>query len=195
MKNNSRQLIAGYYTAHIDELRCFIRERIGARGCSEDIAQDVFVRLLSGDKMITEVTLPCLVYTTARNLIIDHWRRCRTMERYEHEIKVAMAYKYGQADVVSVYSAKEITEQIERCLARMPEDSACAYRLHLYEGMKVSEISERMNIRYKIAEHRLGQARRLVRLVVSDMNRVRLLAGEADGEGLRNSGCGLRRTV
>lgn len=195
MKNNSRQLIAGYYTAHIDELRCFIRERIGFRGSPEDIAQDVFVRLLSSDKMITEVTLPCLVYTTARNLIIDHWRRCRTMEQYEHDLRLSAACHPGQADTVSVYSAREITEQIERCLARLPEDCACAYRLHLYDGMKVSEISERMNIRYKVAEHRLGQARRMVRSAVSDMNRVRLSAGKAVGEGWQNDGCGLRRTV
>ena len=36
--------------------------------------QNIFLRLLQMDKMISSVTLPCLVYTVARNLICDYWR-------------------------------------------------------------------------------------------------------------------------
>ena len=53
-----QQLITNYYIAHRDELLAFASSRLGDSRLAEDIVQDVFLRLLSTDKMITEVTLP-----------------------------------------------------------------------------------------------------------------------------------------
>ena len=64
-------LIETYYTDHRDELLAFVSSRLGGSEESEDIVQNVFLRLLTSDKMITAITLPALVYTMARNLITD----------------------------------------------------------------------------------------------------------------------------
>ena len=80
------QLITNYYIAHRDELLAFASSRLGDGSQAEDIVQDVFLRLLSSDKLITEVTLPALVYTITRNLINDYYRRHTTHEQYEHYI-------------------------------------------------------------------------------------------------------------
>ena len=82
-----QQLITNYYITHRDELLAFASSRLGDSRQAEDIVQDVFLRLLSSDKMITEVTLPALVYTITRNLINDYYRRHTTYEQYEHYIK------------------------------------------------------------------------------------------------------------
>ena len=82
-----QQLITNYYITHRDELLAFASSRLGDSRLAEDIVQDVFLRLLSTDKMITEVTLPALVYTITRNLINDYYRRHTTYEQYEHYIK------------------------------------------------------------------------------------------------------------
>ena len=69
-------IIADYYTNHYDELKKFVISRLQVVDEAEDIVQDIFVRLLQSDQMISPVTLPCLVYTMARNKIVDYWR-CR----------------------------------------------------------------------------------------------------------------------
>lgn len=153
-------LIETYYIEHRDELLAYVSSRLGGSVESEDIVQNIFVRLLTTDKMITLVTLPALVYTIARNLITDYYRRRNTYEEFEHFIK-----GFSEEDdlMESVISARELTELLERSLARVPENCREVYRLHIYGGMKVSEISQTLGEGYKSVEHRLGYARKTVR--------------------------------
>ena len=156
----NNKLITNYYIAHRDELLAFASSRLGDSCLAEDIVQDVFLRLLSTDKMITEVTLPALVYTITRNLINDYYRRHTTYEQYEHYIK-GVCSEVTTMD--SVFSAFEIMERLERGLVRLPENCREIYRLHIYGGMKVGEISRELGEGYKSVEHRLGTARKVMR--------------------------------
>lgn len=153
-------LIETYYTDHRDELLAFVSSRLGGSEESEDIVQNVFLRFLTTDKMITEVTLPALVYTITRNLITDYYRRRHTYEAFEHFIKGSSE---EDDSMESVFSARELTELLERGLIRVPENCREVYRLHIYGGMKVSEISQALGEGYKSVEHRLGTARKAVR--------------------------------
>lgn len=67
----------------------------------------------------------------------------------------------------SVFSAHEIMERMERGLARVPENCREVYRMHIYDGMKVSEISRQLGEGYKSVEYRLGTARKVVRAYLS----------------------------
>ena len=155
-----QQLITNYYITHRDELLAFVSSRLGDSRQAEDIVQDVFLRLLSTDKMITEITLPALVYTITRNLINDYYRRHTTYEQYEHYIKGVCS---EVTTMESVFSAFEIMERLERGLVRLPENCREIYRLHIYGGMKVGEISRELGEGYKSVEHRLGTARKVMR--------------------------------
>ena len=63
----------------------------------------------------------------------------------------------------SVFSAHEIMEQLEHGIAHLPENCRNIYRLHIYNGMKVGEISKELGEGYKSVEHRLGTARKVMR--------------------------------
>ena len=153
-------LIETYYRDHRDELLAFVSSRLGGAVEAEDIVQNVFLRLLTTDKMITEITLPALTYTIARNLISDYYRRRNTYEEFEHYIKRSSD---DYSSMESVISAKELTELLERGLARVPENYREIYRMHIYGGMKVGEISQALGEGYKSVEHRLGAARKALR--------------------------------
>ena len=153
-------LIETYYRDHRDELLAFVSSRLGGAVEAEDIVQNVFLRLLTTDKMITEITLPALTYTIARNLISDYYRRRNTYEEFEHYIKRSSD---DYSSMESVFSAKELTELLERGLARIPENFREIYRMHIYGGMKVGEISQALGEGYKSVEHRLGVARKALR--------------------------------
>ena len=165
-------VVEAYYASHRDELLAFVSSRLypsspllrgGAGGGgeeSEDIVQNIFLRLLTADRMITEITLPALVYTIARRLISDYYRRRHSWENYEHYLKNT---NEAAVSAESVLSIREITEQLERGLARVPENCREVYRMHIYGGMKVADISARLGEGYKSVEHRLGTARKAVR--------------------------------
>ena len=132
----------------------------------KDIVQNVFLRLLRSDKMITTITLPCLVYTIARNLIFDYWRHHQSVEEYEHFF---VRQSSSEMDVASIYSATEINEILERGIARLTDNQRVIYRMNIYEGKKVSEISETLHLSYKSVENRLGSARKEIRQYVKRM--------------------------
>ena len=157
---NNYLTLTNYYVTHRDELLAYVSSRLGNSVEAEDLVHNVFLRLLTSDKMITDVTLPSLVYTITRNLIADYYRRRTHFEAYEHYLKNTDSIDESAESVLSV---RDITEQLERGLARVPENCREIYRMHIYGGMKVAEISERLGEGYKSVEHRLGAARKLVR--------------------------------
>ncbi|EFI49369.1 RNA polymerase sigma factor [Segatella oris] len=156
-------VIADYYRRHYEEVRLFVAKRLMQHGEeAEDIVQNVFLKLMTADKMITPVTLPCLVYTTARNLICDYWRHRHYVDNYEHYIK-SNGLKTTDDNPMSVCSVAETQEFLEQGIARLTVRQQRVYRLHIYQGMKVSEISKTLAVKYKSVEHCLGDARKGVR--------------------------------
>lgn len=160
-------VIADFYTGHYEEIVAFVSSRILNDDEAEDIVQNVFMRLLNSDKMITAVTLPNLVYTIARNMIYDYWRHRKSVNEYEHYITYRMSQERDNG--MSVYSVNEISELLERGIARLADKQQVIYRMSIYGGLKISEISETLNINYKSAENRLRLARKEIRRYMARM--------------------------
>jgi RNA polymerase sigma-70 factor (ECF subfamily) len=108
-----------------------------------------------------ECTLSALTLTIARHLINDYYRRRNYRITFTQQLSTNPATSEKEAE--SVLSIREVTEFLERGLARIAEPCRDIYRLHIYEGMKVSDIAHHLNSDYKSTEYRLGIARKEVR--------------------------------
>ena len=158
---NNFQLITNYYITHRDELLTYVSARLdGGRAEAEDVVQDVFLRLLTSSRLISQTTLPALVYTAARNMIFDIRRRRSSAIDYEHCVRNVCSTELSADSVCCMH---DVVNQMERGLARLPENFREVYRLHVYDGMKTSEISDYLGCNYKSVEYRLGTARKIVR--------------------------------
>lgn len=164
----SKKIVAEYYSQHREEVLAFVMKRIGNLDDSEDIVQTIFLRILCTDKMISEVTLPCLVYTVARNLTTDYFRRRSKAVEYEHYV-VGCPFGSDCQSESSVYAAADIIEALEYGMARLDEHKRTIYRMNVIEGMKVGEISKCLDENYKSVENRLAVARREVRTFMRRM--------------------------
>ena len=162
MTNN--YLISNYYSEHRDELVSFIAVRISDTDEAKDMVQDIFLRLLRGDHLITPQTLPSLIYTMARHSVCDYYRRHRVHETFEHFVQTSdIRHQTSDISAESIISASMLMERMERTLARLPKACCDIYRLHIYDGLKVSDIALELDLPYKQVENRLGQARKAVR--------------------------------
>ena len=159
MQDNN-QLLSNYYSEHRDELISFIAVRINDAIEAEDMVQNIFLHLLRGHQLITPQTLPALVYKMARNAVSDCYRRRHVHEVYEHYLCHS---DYTDDTLESVFSAQQIMEHMEHSLARLSKACCEIYHLHIYDGMKVSDIAQQLALPYKQVENRLGQARKMVR--------------------------------
>lgn len=159
-----RDAISEYYREHFAELCQFVARQVKSESEAEDIVQDVFLSLLSYDRMITVRMLPSLIYTITRNKTYDYFRRYKRYERYEQNVA---ACKSSACDAETVYSAWEIMRLLENGIARLDTSKAQIYRMNMFDGLAVSEISMRLSVPYKKVENRLGTARREIRAYIS----------------------------
>ena len=134
--------------------------RLGDSDEAEDLVQNSFLRILTTDKMLTEQTLPALVFTVCRNQVNDYFRRRAFRHEYEHYIQGS---NNRGMSMESVFYAADIVEAMERGMIHIPENCRNIYRMHILGGMRVSEISEQTGEKYKTVENRLGLARKQMR--------------------------------
>lgn len=159
--------IGKFYKEHFNDLRAFVVSRIKESDSADDIVQNVFIRLLSIDKTLTEDKLSNLVYTIARNLIFDYYRHKKYVNDYSYYV-VSKSYT-GSCDDSSDHSVSEIMEVLDNGIQRLNENQQIIYRMNIYDDLAVSEISKTLNMNYKSVENKLGSARKVIRKYMTKM--------------------------
>ncbi|MBQ8462625.1 MAG: sigma-70 family RNA polymerase sigma factor [Prevotella sp.] len=159
---NNRTIIEDYYRKHRGDLLAFVLVRLHRNDEAEDLVQEVFLRLLSGNRPINETTLPSLVYALCRNLLTDWYRHHSVCREAEHAICRLLSENHADT-TESVLFVREINEQLERGLARVPKECHELYRMHIYGNMPIRDICRETGQPYKAVEYRLGLARKQVR--------------------------------
>ncbi len=158
-------LIAQVYEAKRDAIIGYIYKRIGKRDDAEDLAQDVFIHLLSYTTLLNETTLTNLIYTVARNLTIDYLRK-------NIRFKAASDYLYYKNERSSAITEEQIAvddlseAEVKHIYAMSPQKSRI-YCLSVHDGMSVREIATLCNISHRTVEHHIYNSRREMRQALS----------------------------
>ncbi len=159
--------IRNFYTEHYTDLHTYVNSKVRNAVLSDDIVQNVFIRLLSFDGIVDVKTIPGLVYTTARNLICDHYRHKKFKDEYAGYI--CSLPDTELCNVADECDADELRRLLESGIARLNEKQRVIYRMNVYDGLPVSEISKTLNMNYKSVENRLGSARKEMRKYMTRM--------------------------
>lgn len=166
MDSNNHLLIKDYYTANRPRLICYAQKCGMCREDAEDIVQDAFILLMTGERIINGNTLPALMRSIVANKIKDRWRHQAYIDRHEHYIKKSAI---ASEDGMSVVSMHETEMWLQKSMARLDSRSCRIYRMNMEEGKKVAEIALCLNIKYKTVENRLCMARKKVRHYMAAM--------------------------
>lgn len=158
MKPDNRTIVADYYQAHWTNVVAYVEGRIRDRAEAEDIVQELFLKLLCPDRLLSEITLPALVYTMARNAATDWWR-VRNLRR-QTALTDTLTSPYNPANYVAY---GETLTAYERGLTHLKATDRKILRLNIEQKKPVSEISLLTGLAYKQAEYRLGVARKQIR--------------------------------
>lgn len=100
---NQGQMIADFYSNHHAELVNFATSRLGNREESEDLIQDVFIKMMSFEGMINEATIKSFAFTIAANKVKDHLRRRIFRHKMEENTKYEMQLQYSHAEHMAEY--------------------------------------------------------------------------------------------
>ena len=149
-------ILSDYYQKNLSELRGFAMKIVKDEFIAKDIVQDTFIRLLNMKEIIIEGSLSALVYKTLQNLCFDYIRR--TTYRVE-AFKYIASRQSTWHDMESEIYAHDISEKLEKGISTMSKRSQMIYRMNIFEGKQVSDITKVLGISYKATENCLGRAR------------------------------------
>ena len=163
--NNLGQMIANFYTVHHAELVNYATSRLGNREESEDLVQDVFIKMMSFEGIINEATIKSFAFTIAANKIKDHLRRRIFRHKMEENAKYEMELQHSHVERVAEYH--DTLRMVNDSMARLSPACAKVYRMSLFEDMATGDIAQEMNVSKRTVESQLFISRKQVRAMLS----------------------------
>lgn len=169
--NNTRQdaLIAMTYEKMRPMVVRYVCRRLGNElmAEAEDICQEVFLQILLYKKEITVETLPRLVYTMARNHVIDYFRHhVRTIAAQDFFFRNSERARCTTEEQVAANEIEQIEQEV---VEKMPERKAAVYLLYVHFGQSIDDISSSFNISRRTVENQIFRARQDIRATFDSM--------------------------
>lgn len=164
---NNRQAFEQFYIGYFKVIRAYIAYRIPRKYEAEDLAQDVFVRLLEYGQVISRTTVSSFLFTIAHNLVIDTLRRHYCREEAMEEWKRC-------ADTLADSTEQEVTAHELSSLYRMqihrlPPQRRKVYELADCEDWPLRKVADHMNLSLRTVENHLYTARNEIRTRLNHM--------------------------
>lgn len=164
MKNPNRksnELIAHSYEVHHRAIYLYIYYKIGFKDEAEDLAHDVFVRLMEYRQLVCEATIKCFLFTIARNLVADYLRRFYKKQEITASIcNNSSSYSY---DTESEIVANDLLDCEKQKIMQLPLQRRTVYTMSRFQHLTLSEISTRLDLSVRTVESHLFAGRREVR--------------------------------
>jgi RNA polymerase sigma-70 factor (ECF subfamily) len=132
---------------------------------AQSIVQDCFVSFWEKRNELKDVrNIRSYLSFMVRNKAVDHFRRI------EKEQKAFSAVKgeEGTESVEMQAISKEFEEILMDTVSKLPERCRVAFEYSRFEGLKYSEIAEKMNISVKAVEALMGRSLKILRTELSD---------------------------
>jgi len=124
---------------------------------AEEIVQDLFFRLWKDkEKLQIESSLNGYLFRAVHNRCLHYISHNKVVEKYAHEV-VMLSSGTGE-DAADLVNYNDLQAKIARILERLPEKCGRIFCMNRFEGLKYSEIAEKLSVSVKTVEANMGRA-------------------------------------
>ena len=141
------------YDTHFDDLRRYLTYRSGDQDLSEDITQNVFMKVWTKKIEIASGNIKSLLFKMATDEFISHIRKKKVEKKYTNSIDLRLMRESDNND-----DLLEKKVQFEKALNQLPEKQKIALLMNKIQGLTYKEIAEVLNLSQKAIEKRIGLA-------------------------------------
>ncbi len=131
------------YLEYRDKISHYVRSRISITQEAEDLVSEIFEKICTKLEYYdsSKAALSTWVYTIARNTLTDHFRVSRETTELPEEIPLTFD---PYADIYNEETLKELGQ----ALLSLTEPERELIILLYYDGLKLTQISEKMGLSY-----------------------------------------------
>ena len=137
LKDLDSQSIGAIYDQYFSEIYRYVRYRISDEAMAEDIASDVFVRLIEASRKNKgpQTNLHGWLIATASNVVNDHHRR-----HYRRPVEaLSDAMPDGSASIHSQIDTREKNRMVQQALAQLTDEQQHVLALRFGQGYSIEE--------------------------------------------------------
>ncbi len=160
------QVIADFYSAYHAELVNFAAIRLDNREESEDLVQDVFVKMMTFEGMINDATIKSFAFTITTNKIKDFLRRRVFRRQMEESTKYEMELQHCHVERVAEYH--DTLRIVNRSMDKLSPTCAKVYRMSLFGEMNAGDIAEKLNVSKRTIESQIFTSRKQMRAMIKE---------------------------
>lgn len=129
---------------------CFLH--IHDRDCAEDMTQETFVRFFEAVMNRTDIAkVKSYLYRVAGNIVKNYYRKKKELLLE----KLPDTVENNAADI-------EVRLDIERAVARLPDEIREITILFFFQGLKQKDISDLLGIKLSLVKYRVSKAKELL---------------------------------
>jgi RNA polymerase sigma-70 factor, ECF subfamily len=135
----------------------YAKTMIKDHDAAEEIVQDLFFKLWQDkEKLKIESSLNGYLFRSVHNRCLHYIEHTRVVERHAEE----MLYQQTetQESPSDILNYKELQEKIATILERLPERCGKIFTMNRFEGLKYTEIAEKLSVSIKTVEANMGRA-------------------------------------
>jgi len=124
---------------------------------AEEIVQDLFFRLWQDKgKLKIESSLNGYLFRAVHNKCLHHIEHNKVVERHAEEMMGRQTE--NQESPSDILNYKELQEKIATILERLPAKCGKIFTMSRFEGLKYTEIAEKLSVSVKTVEANMGRA-------------------------------------
>ncbi|MBW2367824.1 MAG: RNA polymerase sigma factor [Deltaproteobacteria bacterium] len=141
-----KDTILGIYNKYNHRLRGYLARHMGSYQDVDDMAQEVYLRLIQQHRRKDQKPSYALVRTIASNLLKDRYRReyARRMQAHVSADDVNLASPDVSPEQIVL--SKEVSEMLAKVFESLNKNSQRAFLLHRSKGYTYKEIASEMGI-------------------------------------------------
>jgi RNA polymerase sigma-70 factor (ECF subfamily) len=154
------ELLFAIYFPRLNDFACkVVRDDV----ISQDIVQEVFVKIWEKRAEIEPINLEAFLFRLVRNRCIDYIKHLKVINNRMQEIQISSKYEeLYRIDFVGdepyVLIEQELKQKIEKTIDSLPERCREVFILSRMNGLKNKEIAEKLDINIKNVERHLSRA-------------------------------------
>lgn len=140
----------------------FCANYLGDESLAEDVTQDTFARLTTGDDLPSGAVRPWL-YKVARNRCLDVLRRHQHSPTHHHRLASGFDVTGSSSGPRTKAIRAERTALIRQIISEMPEEYRAVLTLKFYEGLSREEMAECLDVSEQTIKGRIVRASEYLR--------------------------------
>lgn len=152
-KQEFEKLFRSSYVSLVRYAKTLIRDHDAA----EEIVQDLFFRLWQDrENLRIESSLNGYLFKSVHNRALHYIEHQKVVNRHAGEV-VASAELANEPVTEEIYY-RELQSRVARVLERLPERCSMIFRMSRFDGLKYSEIADKLAVSLKTVEADMGKA-------------------------------------